>query len=54
MSTRNRELASVNEFRKFFGLPEHKTFEDINQNPDIARKLRNLYRHPARLSSIPV
>lgn len=53
ISTRNRELASLNKFRKFFGLPEHKTFEDINQNPDIARKLRNLYRHPDQVELYP-
>lgn len=51
--TRNRELASLNEFRKFFGLREHKTFEDINTHPDIAKKLRNLYRHPDQVELYP-
>ena len=49
----NRELASLNEFRKFFGLREHKKFTDINAHPDIARKLENLYRHPDQVELYP-
>jgi hypothetical protein len=33
-------LASLNEFRRFFGLIEHKKFEDINSNPKVAQLLR--------------
>ncbi|MCJ1352467.1 MAG: hypothetical protein MMC33_002451 [Icmadophila ericetorum] len=38
------EIASLNEFRKFFGHPVHQKFTDINQNPEISRKLEILYR----------
>ncbi|KAL9596957.1 MAG: hypothetical protein Q9219_005468 [cf. Caloplaca sp. 3 TL-2023] len=39
-------LGSFNEFRKFFGLKPHETFEDINSDPTVADQLRHLYDHP--------
>ncbi|KAL9035212.1 MAG: hypothetical protein Q9180_004979, partial [Flavoplaca navasiana] len=39
-------LGSFNEFRKFFGLKAHETFEDINSDPEVADSLRHLYEHP--------
>ena len=39
-------LASLNEFRKFFGLKQHETFEDINPDKHVAEQLRRLYEHP--------
>ena len=36
----------MNEFRKFFGLKPHKTFESINSDPSVAEQLRRLYEHP--------
>jgi linoleate 8R-lipoxygenase / 9,12-octadecadienoate 8-hydroperoxide 8R-isomerase len=39
-------LASLNEFRKFFNLAPHKTFEDINSNKEVAEQLKRLYDHP--------
>ncbi|KAI5806988.1 heme peroxidase [Geopyxis carbonaria] len=44
--TRKWKVASLNEFREFFGLQAHKTFEDINPDPAIANTLRQLYDHP--------
>jgi linoleate 10R-lipoxygenase len=43
---RHWNCASLNEFRKFFGLKPHETFEDINSNPQVANSLRHLYDHP--------
>ncbi|KAL8770606.1 MAG: hypothetical protein Q9209_003674 [Squamulea sp. 1 TL-2023] len=43
---RNWNLGSFNEFRKFFGLKPHATFEDINSDPTVAESLRHLYEHP--------
>ena len=40
---RNWRLASLNEFRKFFKLEPHKTFESINPDPQVAEHLRRLY-----------
>ncbi|KAF1845382.1 heme peroxidase [Cucurbitaria berberidis CBS 394.84] len=36
-------VASLNEMRRFFGLAPHKTFMDINSDPDIAASLEALY-----------
>ncbi|KAL8697104.1 MAG: hypothetical protein Q9224_002465, partial [Gallowayella concinna] len=43
---RKWNLGSFNEFRKFFGLKPHATFEDINSDPTVADSLRHLYEHP--------
>jgi hypothetical protein len=46
MQARAWKLASLNEFRKFFKLVPHKTFEDINPDPYVAEQLMRLYDHP--------
>ncbi|ODH51178.1 hypothetical protein GX48_02604 [Paracoccidioides brasiliensis] len=44
---------SLNEFRKFFGLKEYETFEEINSDPIIAHQLRSLYEHPDYVELYP-
>jgi linoleate 10R-lipoxygenase len=39
-------VGTLNEFRKFFGLKPHETFESINSDPKVADQLRHLYDHP--------
>jgi linoleate 10R-lipoxygenase len=34
---------SLNEFRKFFGLKQYETFEEINPDPYVAEQLKHLY-----------
>lgn len=50
MQARKWNLASLNEFREFFGLTRHESFEDITGNTpeglEAATKLKNLYDHP--------
>lgn len=46
MQARQWNLASLNEFRLYFGLKPHATFEDINPDPEVAKKLKNLYDSP--------
>ena len=46
IQARSWKLASLNEFRKFFKLVPHKTFEDINPDPYVAEQLKRLYDHP--------
>lgn len=46
MQARSWNLATLNEFRAFFNLTKHETFEDINPDPDAAATLKNLYGHP--------
>ena len=43
---RSWNLATLNEFREFFGLAKHETFEDINSDPEVSSHLRCLYNHP--------
>lgn len=43
---RRWNVGSLNEFRKFFGLKNYETFEEINSDPEVANDLRNLYEHP--------
>ena len=43
----------MNDFRDFFGLKRHKTFEDISRNVDIANALRDLYDHPDKVELYP-
>lgn len=45
--------ASLNEFRKFFGLKPHETFESINKDPEVYEKLRHLYEHPDFVEMYP-
>ncbi|KAI9776651.1 MAG: hypothetical protein M1839_009457 [Geoglossum umbratile] len=47
------KVASLNEFRAFFGLQKHKTFEDINSDPGVANTLRELYDHPDFVEMYP-
>lgn len=51
--SRSWNLASLNEFRKFFGLIEHKKFEDINKNQKVADLLRQFYDHPDNVELYP-
>lgn len=43
--------ATLNEFRKFFNLEAHKTFDDINPSKTIM--LRNFYGHPNNVEFYP-
>ena len=46
LQARKWEIATLNEFREFFGLERHKTFEDINEDEEVANNLRDLYEDP--------
>lgn len=50
---RKWKVASLNEFREFFALKRHETFEDINPNPEVANTLRQLYDHPDYVELYP-
>jgi linoleate 8R-lipoxygenase / 9,12-octadecadienoate 8-hydroperoxide 8R-isomerase len=43
--------ATLNEFRRFFGLLPHKTFEEVN--PKKALHLRQMYDHPDNIELYP-
>ena len=46
MQARAWNVASLNEFRKYFNLTPHETFEDINSDPYVADQLKRLYDTP--------
>ncbi|MCJ1472027.1 hypothetical protein MMC13_000672 [Lambiella insularis] len=47
------KLATLNEFRSFFGLTKHETFLDINSDPEVAKNLEHLYDHPDLVELYP-
>ena len=50
---RQWQVASLNEFREFFGLKRHETFSDINSDPEIAGILEKLYADPDMVELYP-
>ncbi|RDA87471.1 hypothetical protein CP532_2800 [Ophiocordyceps camponoti-leonardi (nom. inval.)] len=50
---RRWKVASLNEFRDFFGLKRHESFTDINSDPDIAAMLEKLYNDPDMVELYP-
>ncbi|KAF1815585.1 heme peroxidase [Eremomyces bilateralis CBS 781.70] len=46
-------LATLNEFRAFFKLMPHDSFESINSDPQVAEHLRRLYGHPDFVEMYP-
>ncbi|KAL9120964.1 MAG: hypothetical protein Q9187_002483, partial [Circinaria calcarea] len=50
---RQWQTASLNEFRRYFGLKEHTEFEQINPDPEIADLLRKLYDSPDMVELYP-
>ncbi|KAK5651915.1 hypothetical protein OQA88_11574 [Cercophora sp. LCS_1] len=53
MQARKWGVASLNEFRDFFGLKRHDTFLDINSDPTIASLLEKLYTDPDMVELYP-
>ncbi|KAI0110077.1 heme peroxidase [Daldinia grandis] len=50
---RKWQVASLNEFREFFGLKKWDKFTDINSDPDIANILEKLYADPDMVELYP-
>lgn len=53
MQARKWEIGTLNDFRDFFGMPRHTTFESISKNPEIQEALRDLYDHPDKIELYP-
>lgn len=43
----------MNDFREFFGMSRHETFESITKNVEIQNALRDLYEHPDKVELYP-
>ncbi|KAJ9651806.1 hypothetical protein H2198_008931 [Neophaeococcomyces mojaviensis] len=50
---RQWNVATLNEFRRFFKLEPHKTFNDITTNEEVAHALEALYQHPDYVELYP-
>ena len=48
-----REIGTLNDFRDFFKMKRHKTFESISRNKEIQNALRDLYDHPDKVELYP-
>lgn len=53
LQARGWDLGTLNEFREFVGLAKHATFEDINPDPEVAAKLKQLYDTPDSVEIYP-
>ncbi|KAK3377487.1 linoleate diol synthase precursor [Podospora didyma] len=53
MQARYWNVATLNEFRAFTGLTRHATFGDVNPDPVVARKLKDLYGSPDAVELYP-
>ncbi|KAH7039913.1 uncharacterized protein B0I36DRAFT_309597 [Microdochium trichocladiopsis] len=53
LQARQWEVATLNEFRQFFNMSRHTHFEDINSDPKIQEKLRDLYKDPDLVELYP-
>ena len=53
IQARSWNLATLNEFRSFFGLTKHEKFEDINSDKGVAEQLKHLYDTPDQVELYP-
>lgn len=49
----HREIGTLNDFRDFFGMERHKTFESMTPHKDVQAALRDLYEHPDKVELYP-
>ncbi|KAI8668499.1 hypothetical protein NCS55_00876100 [Fusarium keratoplasticum] len=53
LQARKWEIGTLNDFRDFFGMERHKTFESITRHKDVQDALRDLYDHPDKVELYP-
>ncbi|KAK6220812.1 hypothetical protein LQW54_001730 [Pestalotiopsis sp. IQ-011] len=53
LQARKWEVGTLNDFREFFGLVRHETFESVTQNVEIQDALRDLYENPDKIELYP-
>ncbi|RGP79400.1 heme peroxidase [Fusarium longipes] len=53
MQARKWEIGTLNDFRDFFGMKRHPTFESITPNEQVQNALRDLYEHPDKVELYP-
>ncbi|KAJ4243864.1 hypothetical protein NW762_014745 [Fusarium torreyae] len=53
MQARKWEIGTLNDFREFFGMKRHATFDSITRNEKVQNALRDLYEHPDKVELYP-
>ena len=53
LQARKWEIGTLNDFREFFELDRHTSFESISKNGEIQNALRDLYEHPDKVELYP-
>ncbi|CZS85760.1 unnamed protein product [Fusarium graminearum] len=53
MQARKWEIGTLNDFRDFFQMKRHETFESITPNEQVQNALRDLYEHPDKVELYP-
>ena len=53
LQARKWEVGTLNDFREFFGMDRHQSFESVTKNVDIQNALRDLYEHPDKIELYP-
>ena len=53
LQARKWEIGTLNDFRDFFGLARHESFESITANVEVQDALRDLYEHPDKVELYP-
>ncbi|KAJ9604588.1 hypothetical protein H2200_010701 [Cladophialophora chaetospira] len=53
MQARKWEVGTLNDFRDFFNMPRHESFESVTGNVEIQNALRDLYEHPDKIELYP-
>ncbi|KAK5661145.1 hypothetical protein OQA88_11036 [Cercophora sp. LCS_1] len=53
IQARKWEIGTLNDFREFFGMKRHQTFESISGDVEVQKALRDLYEHPDKVELYP-
>ncbi|KAK6343416.1 hypothetical protein TWF730_011005 [Orbilia blumenaviensis] len=53
LQARKWEIGTLNDFREFFGMKRHETFDSVNKDPEIQQALRDLYEDVDKVEFYP-
>lgn len=53
LQARKWGIGTLNDFREFFNMARHESFQSISKNVDIQNALRDLYEHPDKVELYP-
>ncbi|KAL0465912.1 hypothetical protein QR685DRAFT_548000 [Neurospora intermedia] len=53
LQARKWGVGTLNDFREFFGMKRHKTFESVSGCVEVQNALRDLYEHPDKIEFYP-